>query len=334
MSRSFRRLALALALALSLAPLPALALCQGRDMLVQLPADQRAALDTAVASQPFAAGNHWRAERGDSTIHVIGTFHLFDDRMNLHMRKLMPVLHQAKAIYLEATDAEIAQLQAAMAQRPELMFTTTGPTLPERLTEAEWQHLSSEMQARGIPAFLASKFQPWYVSVLLGVPPCAMDRMTPTSSGLDHLILTAAQDMGTPALALEPYDTVFRAFEGMADADEIEMIRATLPLTAMAEDMFATMVESYFREDHRQIWELSRTMSAAKAPDPARAEADFALLEEVLVNARNRAWMEVILPAAKGRTIVVAVGAGHLAGQQGVLNLLAEAGYTLERQPF
>lgn len=331
MFATLRRFALGLCIALS--PLPAAAACQGRDLLATLPGPERAALEAAVAAQPFAVGNHWRATRGGSTIHVIGTFHMFDARMTMHMRKLMPVLHQAGAIYLEATEKEMAELQAAMASRPELMFTT-GPTLPERLTDEEWQQLSAEMQARGIPAFLASKFRPWYVSVLLGVPPCAMDAAGGTSNGLDHLILTAAHEMGTPALPLEPYDTVFRIFENMPDTDEIEMIRASLPLTAMAEDMFAAMVAAYFREDHRMIWEMSRTMTTARADDPAKAAADFTLLEEALVNSRNRAWMDVILPAAEGRTIVVAVGAGHLAGQQGLLNLLAEAGYSLERQPF
>ncbi len=138
MFATLRRFALGLCIALS--PLPAAAACQGRDLLATLPGPERAALEAAVAAQPFAVGNHWRATRGGSTIHVIGTFHMFDARMTMHMRKLMPVLHQAGAIYLEATEKEMAELQAAMASRPELMFTT-GPTLPERLTDFDGAYL-------------------------------------------------------------------------------------------------------------------------------------------------------------------------------------------------
>ena len=88
MFATLRRFALGLCIALS--PLPAAAACQGRDLLATLPGPERAALEAAVAAQPFAVGNHWRATRGGSTIHVIGTFHMFDARMTMHMRKLMP----------------------------------------------------------------------------------------------------------------------------------------------------------------------------------------------------------------------------------------------------
>ncbi len=76
MFATLRRFALGLCIALS--PLPAAAACQGRDLLATLPGPERAALEAAVAAQPFAVGNHWRATRGGSTIHVIGTFHMFD----------------------------------------------------------------------------------------------------------------------------------------------------------------------------------------------------------------------------------------------------------------
>ena len=40
-----------------------------------------AALDSAVAGQPFPVGNHWRATRGDAIVDVFGTFHVYDARM-------------------------------------------------------------------------------------------------------------------------------------------------------------------------------------------------------------------------------------------------------------
>ena len=308
--------------------------CAGRDLMQDLPADQRASVDAAVDAAPYPRGNHWLAVKGDARVHIVGTFHLFDPRMTARMRKLMPVLHAADAIYLEATGKEFDQLRDALAAQPELMFTK-GATLPERLTAAEWTKLAAEMEARGIPAFLASKFQPWYISVLLGVPPCAMSQMSATTSGMDHLIMEAADQMHVPTRALEPYDTAFRAFAGMSDAEQLELIRASLPLTDQTEDMFATMTESYFHEEHRQIWELSRQLALhAPGADPARIARDFAMMEDSLISARNRAWMDVIVPAAQGRTIVVAVGAGHLSGETGLLELLAQAGFQLSRQDF
>ncbi|MGB7270911.1 MAG: TraB/GumN family protein [Albidovulum sp.] len=308
--------------------------CAGQDLFATIPAEERATLDAAIALAPYAQGNHWRATRGDSTINIIGTFHLFDPRMPEHLAKLTPDLLQADAVYLEATQVELDELQQAVAARPELMFTQ-GATLPERLSDEEWQLLSQEMSARGIPAFLASKFQPWYVSVMLAVPPCAIAAMTSGSSGMDHLISEAADALGTPTHALEPYDTVFRIFDQIPQDEQLDMIRISLPLAPDAEDMLATMANSYDREDHRAIWEYSRLKSIAAAiGSPEKAAQDFEQMEDILINQRNHDWVGKILKVAPGKRLIVAVGAGHLAGDEGVLQLLENAGYLLERAEF
>ena len=326
---------LLLALALLGAPLAQAdeVACAGQDLIATMPAKARHDLDQAVAAVPYPAGNHWRATKGDSIIDVIGTFHIFDPHMPAHLQTLTPVLQAADTIYLEATQTEIDALQKAIATKPDLLFRT-GATLPERLSKTEWQQVTQELSARGIPGIFAAKFQPWYVSMLLSLPACAMKSMGAGPTGMDHLILQTAADLHIPTLALEPYDTVFKLLGALSPADQLDMIRQTLPQSAGAEDMLATMSASYERQDHRQIWEYSRLKGIALAPDAAKAAQDFSTMEQALVITRNQAWMQVILPAAPGKKLVIAVGAGHLAGQQGLLNLLAMAGYDLQKADF
>ena len=145
-----------ISLLLPLASGPAVAACAGSDLLAALTSEERAGLDAAVAAVPFATGNHWRAVRGEQTIHLIGTLHLSDPRMTAIAGRLTPLIAQAGRVYLEATDTEIEALQQAIARQPDLIFTT-GPTLPERLSREEWAVLSDAMRLRGIPPFLASK---------------------------------------------------------------------------------------------------------------------------------------------------------------------------------
>lgn len=339
----------ALHLAVLAAPLPALlapalpanaqtttttaATCEGTDLFRTMTPDTRDAVEAAAASVPFPKGNHWLATKGNSTIHLIGTFHIFDPRMTPHMRKLMPVLHEADKILLEATEADMAKVKKDLASKPEMLFVS-GPTLPERLAPAEWEALQSELAARGIPGFLAAKFQPWYVTMILSIPPCATQQLSDSSTGLDHLIMVAAREMGTPTMALEPYDTVFQVFGAMSPDEQLESVRQALAASPMATDMLITMTEAYFREEHRLLWEMSRWQAREAAVDPGRADSDFAMMEEALINNRNTNWMERIRAEAPGRTLLVAVGAGHLAGYKGLLNLLAEDGYEIRRQDF
>ena len=296
-----------------------------------------AALDSAVAGQPFPVGNHWRATRGDAIVDVFGTFHVYDARMEDTAERIAPFIEAADAVFLEATKTELSALQSEVGTRPELIFI--GPdeqTLPERLEEAEWQALSDALSERGLMPFLASKFQPWYVIVLLGIPPCAMETLISGTQGLDGLIEARAQAAGVPTYAIEPYDTLFGIFDTLTKDDQMDLLRATIAMGSQAEDMFATMSDAYFAEEHRRLWEFSR-IAAMKTPgmSPEKIASDFALMEDMLLIRRNRAWMEVILPAAtEGSRVVVAVGAAHLSGEEGVLNLLASEGFTLERGPF
>ncbi|WP_284163416.1 TraB/GumN family protein [Frigidibacter sp. SD6-1] len=308
--------------------------CAGQDLIAALPPDDRAELDGATASAPYPTGNHWRATKADSVIDVIGTMHVHDPRMDAPVQRLLPLIRAADAIYLEATDKEMAEIESAMATRPDLMVST-GPTLPERLSEPDWQALSAAMTERGIPPFMAAKMQPWYVSVLLSMPPCAMGALANGADGLDHLIGEAAKAEGKPLHALEPYDTIFRIFSSIPPEEQIDMLRTALPTANQSEDMLRTMMESYFREDHRQIMQFARLAAIRALPDQTDTlDREFTEMEEALLYGRNRAWIEVLREAAPGKTLVVAVGAGHLSGEDGLLKLLEREGYSLERRPF
>jgi hypothetical protein len=52
--------------------------------------------------------------------------------------------------------------------------------------------------------------------------------------------------------------------------------------------------------------------------------------EKELISGRNIKWMNTLLYEMKQQASFVAVGAGHLAGEQGVLNLLEKQGYQVE----
>jgi hypothetical protein len=326
-----------LPLALSLLAAPALALpdgCAGADLIAALPPAEAAELRAAADSAPYAQGNLWRATKDGAEIVLVGTYHLADDRHAAVMRQVAPLLARARTLLVEAGPAEEAQLRDHMARDPSLILVPDGGTLAETLPPADWAVLAEAMRDRGIPPFMASRFRPWYVSVLLAVPPCAMDEMV-QRAGLDQQLIARAAAQDTPVRALEPYDTAFRIFEAMPWETQLAMIRSTLALGIAAEDQMATLSAAYFREDARAIWEYLR-LASYRLPghDRAQVDAEFAQMEEALMAARNRAWLPVIEAAAAEGPVMAAVGALHLSGREGVLALLQRAGWRLERLPF
>ncbi|WP_208348009.1 TraB/GumN family protein [Pseudaestuariivita rosea] len=315
---------------------PVLAFCTGTDELAGLTTQDRARLNDAVSATPYPVGNHWRAQKDDSVIHVVGTVHAYDPRLDPALERLKPLIDDAEMLLVEITLDDERALQERLTRKPELLMLTDGPTLPELMSEESWQNLADAARERQIPAFMAAKFQPWYLSMILGIPPCAMADMARGVRGLDHMIMEHAVETGTPMQSLEDSATLLRMFSSDPIEEQIEMLEAGLAMNYDADAMYATLIEAYFREMHVEIWEYSRLRSQAvpgyTAEDMRRM---FAEVEDMLLIRRNIAWMPVILGAADQHDmIIVAAGAAHLGGEKGVLNLLENEGYALERQPF
>ncbi len=319
---------------LSLLTLPAFAQCVGENLLETMGDKDRAILDAAIAAHPYPSGNLWRAQYGDSTIHIMGTMHLTDARLDIYLEPLWPIVDAADLILLEATRETMEQLKSAMLTDASLMFITDGPTLPDRLSPEDWSLLTTEMSARGIPGFMVSKMQPWYVSMMLAIPPCAMAGMT-EQNGVDQRIMARAEVQNVATRALEPFDILFSLF-GSDDDDEyaeLDNIRMGLSMAHNGDALISTLIEAYLSGEHRAIWELNRLQASDALPlTPDEAAEMFSDLETSMLTDRNANWMKVILPATHDAdNILVAVGAAHLSGNNGLLYLLEQAGYTLTR---
>lgn len=320
---------LTIALILLLSSLPAAAKCTGKNLLTTLPAEASAALDAAVAAQPYATGNFWQARKGDAQIYIAGTYHMADPRHKPALARLKPLLSQVQRLLVEAGPEEETALKAAMADDPDMMLITSGPSLMEQFPAEEWQTLAAAMQARGIAPFIAAKFDPWYVSLLLGVPPCAMGEVA-NANGLDHLLIASASKQGVPVQALEPYDTLLQLFADLSASEQLDMIRSALQIEGEAADYAVTLSDSYFAGDSRRAWEFMRLQSQQMPGYTAsRADAEYARMEDLLLARRNHAWIPVINAAGAKGPALVAFGALHLSGKSGVLNLLAQDGWTV-----
>ncbi len=310
---------------------PVQAECVGQNMIAALSPEDRAALDAMTAKSPYPSGNFWRATRGNQVVNLVGTYHFSDPRHAATMAALTPLITDATTVLVEAGPDEEKALQAHIAKDPSAMLIMSGPTLLEQLPPDDWKTLSDAMTARQIPPFMAAKFKPWYITVMLSIPPCAMAAAV-QANGLDAMVIDAARAANLPVKALEPYDTVFSIFGALSNEDQLAMIKSTLAMEEFGPDFSVTLADTYFSQDSRLIWEFMRLQALALPGYTSEAvEAEFARMEEVLMSKRNRSWIPVIEAAAASGPIFAAFGALHLSGQDGVLALLERKGFALER---
>ena len=324
MRAAFACLALAL-----LTALPLRAECIGTNLINALPADERAALEARAHAVPFAQGNLWQAHRDGAQITLVGTYHLDDPRHAATLTALGPAVQSASTLLVEAGPEEESALQADVAANPERLILPSGPTPPEALGEDNWQRLSDALRARAMPPFMAAKMQPWYIMVMLSIPACQFAE-TASANGLDKQLIAQAQAAGVPVRAVEPYDTIFTIFDSIASPDQYALLMQAVDAAEAGDDMAVTLSDSYFAGENRLLWEFTKVDAQSRSGlTPEEAERYFALMEEVMISRRNHAWIAPIEAAAAQGPVVVAVGALHLPGEAGVLNLLAQNGWTI-----
>ena len=320
---------LVLLIALLSLPLQAVAqACGTRNLIAELNADDRARLDALVAPHAYPTGNLWTATKGDVTVTVVGTIHIPDPRLAPIVERLRDRVASADLLILEATSDDEAGLQALVAQKPEMFFITEGPTLIDILGEEDWAKVNERLSAMGIPGFLAAKFQPWYLSLTLAIPPCAIQAMQSGEHGLDRQLENIAKGADVPLAALDDTEAVLQIFANEPLEDQIDGLLITLEIQA-DDATSSTLIEAYFNERVRETWEFSR-IQVEQAGIENGAELFEEINQAILID-RNKDWEPKVNALIDGtQNVVMAVGAAHLSGESGVLRALERAGYTLE----
>lgn len=310
-------------------PLAASALCEGVDLIADLPEAERERIEARAAATPFPQGLLWRATRGDTEITLFGTYHFRHAQTEAHLDRLRPAIAAADTVYLEISPEDQQNYQNAIARDPSIMFITQGETLPDLLGEADWQAYKAEMEKRQIPSFMASRFKPLWAALMLGIGPCEVQYGAMQGGGIDELIGQEAQKTGTPDLSLEDFADVLAALDSEPMEKQLDMIRLTLAWPDDPDDMTYTIRERYLSEQVALTWEFSRLLSLKYGG--ATAAEDFARFERVLLTERNAAWVAKLMAEMPGQRILVAVGAMHLPGENGILRLLETEGFGIER---
>jgi len=308
--------------------------CAGQNILESLPPQALADLAAQSEARPYSKGNFWRATRRDQILILAGTYHLGDPRHDTTLARLQPYLDTATTLLVEAGPAEEAALRDRMAADPGTMMGDASGGLADQLGPDDWARLSSALLQRGIPSSLSARLRPWFVSMMLSIPPCALP-LAAQNAGLDRRLIKQAQTRSIRITALEPYDTALNLFDGLTAEQQLTMIRTALAVEDRAADMLRTTSDAYFAGESRLIWDLNRLLTdQLPGADPVRNAIEFAALEQTLITARNQSWLPILEGAAENGPALAAFGALHLSGENGVLALLDRAGFTLTPLPF
>ncbi len=127
-----------------------------------------------------------------------------------------------------------------------------------------------------------------------------------------------ADRLGMHVIGLETFDEQLRLFDGL-DRDAMrKLLLESIEESTKNDKTMETMVRLYKKQDIDGLYQLT-----TKSPE-------MTINQDALLNDRNKRWAERLPQLMNKNSVFVAVGAAHLAGNNGVLQLLRQQGYTVE----
>lgn len=267
-------------------------------------------LSLALASEQ---GLLWHISGQGADAYLFGTMHSEDSRVVQLPEVVEHHFGSADVLMLEVSlDAQTEQMLAQKMLLPpdQSLRSLVGETLAKQAEEA--------MLERGIPPALTGRLQPWATVLMLSLPP--------QQSGLflDKRLYQRAMSEGKRFLPLESADEQIAVFTSLNTAEQKTLLRGVLAEYKGYPALFGQMTEAYLGRD------LARLVQISSAHPMSRDQRLQRKVMVHLLDKRNRRMVERMRPVLHEGQPFIAVGALHLPGEQGVISLLRDQGYTLE----
>lgn len=262
---------------------------------------------------------------------IVGTHHLADATFAEKIPGVKEALQQIEQVYGEVNMAE-------MYSKDTLAIVTSAAYLPEGQT---LKTVLSADQLAKVDVFCTEVLgQPLTNQIIFA----AMGRLSPTSLVNQFQILMFLKKHPQDFNPTKPFDKYFQDYALSAGkqvggfeyvSDQMKMLYGT-PMSRQIEQLMCMAENKAYYEN--QIEELTQ---AFYAMDVDKVEKSFFEKlnsrcdatpeeEDILIYNRNRNWCQQMPAIMKAKPTFFAVGTGHLFGDKGVINLLRQAGYTIE----
>lgn len=258
----------------------------------------------------------WKVSRGKTVIWLFGTVHALPAGVPWLDGKVADALEHSDTLVTEIIEKEPAQMQAILAKTAML---SAGQNLRDGLAPKGRKAFEKALAANGLPAAAFDRFRPWYAAVALSTLPLLKSGYDP-ANGVDAVLAKKAEAAGKRHEALETPEYQLGLFNQLpVGAQKRYLYEVAVDADSIPSDL-AKMITQW-KAGHAK--ELARLMN--------EDESDPALLKLLLIN-RNRNWAHWIQARLRRPgTVMIAVGAGHLAGQGSVQDQLRKLGIKVTR---
>lgn len=243
---------------------------------------------------------------------IFGTFHLLCKKDIHFSEPLKKAVSFSKEIYMELDMDDPSTMLSGMLY----MNMRGDTTLADLYTDKEYTRLKNYFSdTLKMPLALLEKAKPYFLVALLY--PRMMDCSSP--AGVEEELVKLAKEDKKEIQGLETMQFQASVFDSIPYKWQARELLKNIDSFSVNKQEFKTMLDFYKNQQMDSI----KTMLG-------KSEFGSDKYDDLLLNDRNKKWVTKLDTIMHKESVFVAVGAGHLVGDHGLIHLLRNQGYKVE----
>jgi uncharacterized protein YbaP (TraB family) len=254
-------------------------------------------------------GLFWKLKAPNGSTHYLfGTIHTDDNRII----KFLPVVKKS----ISASDLLVVEIKPDNHSQNLLM---KDHSLKSDLTDDELKQIKKLSEFHVMYFENVIRMKPWLLAIIFDSP------KPHTEFNQDYLLMAMAEDLDKEVLGIESSQEHFATMDSLSLDEQLIMLRAVLKKTDKERlSDYNSLMKDYLSADLDQIRQTDERLTGKLLPEALWAKVKIQLMDE-----RNKKMILRIKELSKDKQLFIAVGASHLAGQDGLLNQLKQSGFKI-----
>lgn len=250
----------------------------------------------------------------DKPSYLFGTIHVICKEDAVISPNLLKAIRDCEEVYFEVDMDNMFEMVLAVRKMRMKGDTTLKDLLPENDYETVREYFASKKSM--LPFSVLETYKPILAASMLeannmGCESTAMEQLIMMEANIYEKEIKGLESLTYQASMLDSIPYKYQAEQLVEHINRINKGEAS-------PDEPNEMFDAYKAQDLERLEKLLMS-----------SDAGIASFAEIMLYNRNRNWVEKLKGILGKRPVLVAVGAGHLPGENGVISLLRKAGYTL-----
>ena len=262
----------------------------------------------------------WKVQSKTNTVYVLGSIHYLKKEMYPLDEKIEKAFDQSNILGVEANVDHISKMD--VQKLVESAFYSGDETLEKHLSPEAFELVKKQLTQLGGSIEAANKYRPWFLALSLASIEIVKLGFDP-NHGIDRYFLSKATEK-KKIVELETLEYQINLFSALSEKDQELFLLYTLKDIKVLERELDKLIKAWTAGDEKGIESIiTKSVKEDKKLVP---------IYEKLIVERNKKMISKIEEYLKEKeTFFVIVGAGHLVGNQGIIELLKRKGFLLEQ---